>query len=67
MKYKIADTVVGKFFFLLNFKCFFIIFKYSEIIWVGSGTRKIQSWIRNKTFRIRNTGLERILTVKLIG
>ena len=22
----------------------------------GSGTRKIQSWIRNKSFRIHNTG-----------
>ena len=24
----------------------------------GSGTRKIQSWIRNKSLRIRNTGFE---------
>ena len=25
----------------------------------GSGTQKIQSWIRNKSFRIHNTGLNK--------
>ena len=44
--------VVGRFFFLIEFKVFF------KVIWVGSGTLKIQSWIRirnrNKSFRIRN-------------
>ena len=58
MKLKMADTVVGIFFFLIEFKVFFLIIsKYAYIIWVGSETLKFRSWIRNKSFLIHNTGL----------
>ena len=42
---------VGRFLFLIEFKDFF----YNFQKWVGSGTWKIRSWIRNKSFRIRKT------------
>ena len=35
--------IVGRFFFLIEFKVVFIISKYNQIIWVGSGS----AWIRN--------------------
>ena len=57
-----------KFFFLIEFKEFFWYYFEINLInigWIrigmdpellpGSGTRKIQSWIRNKSFRIHNT------------
>ena len=38
-----ADTVVGRFFFLIEFKVFILFDFQIYIIWVGSGS----AWIRN--------------------
>ena len=69
------------FFFLIEFKVFFYYFSIYliNIGWIqvricmdpellpGSVTQKIQSWIRNKSFRIINTGWIRIRAGKMIG
>ena len=41
---------------LIDYKVFFfnIISKHAYITWVGSGTLKMLSWIRIKSFRIHN-------------
>ena len=57
-----ADTVVGRFSFLKEKKTKLFTFKLFSMIpvWVGSRTLKIRSWIWNKSFRSRSTGLNNL-------
>ena len=57
-----ADTVDGRFSFLKEKKTKLFTFKLFSMIpvWVGSRTLKIRSWIWNKSFRSRSTGLNNL-------